>query len=242
LASSQFAEGAAAFQKMISMRPDSRFLGEASIALARCQTGARKFADVGPALSKLRAAAEANKDLAFWLVEAAIAEATGQLAAGQASAAATTVHDAASAVKTSDDKRSQDLWARAKRLEFEAHLAAKDPSKAKIVQDDLKQASSRSVFALAAERNCRAETALSEKASGSDLHRVAKWLGDVHVENFEAVSQLPRTCYLLGLVHLELAGSRAPARETAKGYFEEVRRRFPETREAFLARDQLKKM
>ena len=95
--------------------------------------------------------------------------------------------------------------------------------------------------ALAAVRTTKAGIALLE-GDQKALVEAAWDLARVHVENHDVVSEMPRTCYLLGLVHLRLAGTLSDAKALAKGYFEETRRRFPESREALLAREQLKQM
>ena len=79
-------------------------------------------------------------------------------------------------------------------------------------------------------------------AENKDLTKAVVMLSNAHVENWDAVSQIPRTCYLLGLVHLRLAGTLSDAKERAKGYFEETLNRFPESHEALLAREQLKQL
>ncbi len=81
-------------------------------------------------------------------------------------------------------------------------------------------------------------------AEKDDLDQIINQLARAHVENWEGISEMPRTCYLLGRSYLQAAkaAGSSDAKVLARAYFEETTKRFPESSEAILARDELKKM
>ena len=244
LAAGDFDKAAEAFAKVIALHPDGRLVAGATLGLARAKSGAGKADDARAALGKLKDAAAKAKGAEIWVSEAMLALAEVEAAAQKAEIAANLAHDLAGSVKAVDSPEARALFARAKVLEYSSLLEAKDAPKARNVMDDLKDRVGKGDRAAeAAEKLCRATDVLANSsATDDDLWATAWALSGIHAENFDAVSQLPRTCYFLGLVHLRLAKSLPAAKDAAKGYFTEVRRRFPESREALLARDELKKM
>ncbi len=242
LGAGRFDAGAQALRKMLALKPDSRLLGEATVLLMRCLALSGKVKDGEDALKKLEAAAK-SPGQKLWVLEARLVAAEGLLDGGKAREAAELAKTLSSQVKTVKAEGAKAFRARAMMLEFEAHIAARNRPKAKNVLAELKrEGGGGNPHALAADFSCRTMQILDSSPVESDLWKAVRFVGRNYVENLEAVSELPRTCYLLGLTHLRLSESRSGEKEVAKGYFEELRRRFPETREAFLARDQLKKM
>ncbi len=242
LGAGRFDAGAQALRKMIALKPDSRLLGEATVLLMRCLALSGKVKDGADFVGKLETAAKTPAQK-LWVLEARLVAAEGLLDSGKAREAADLAKTLESKAKTLKAEGANAFGARAMMLEFEAHLAARNRPKAKNVLAELKREGGKgNPHALAADFCCRAMEILDSSPVESDLWKAVHFAGRTYVENLEAVSELPRTCYLLGLTHLRLSESRSGEKEVAKGYFEELRRRFPETREAFLARDQLKKM
>jgi len=242
LGAGRFDAGAQALRKMIALKPDSRLVGEATVLLMRCLALSGQVKDGDEVLKKLEAAAKSPAQK-LWVLEARLVAAEGLLDNGKPREAADLAKTLESESKTIKAEGADAFRARAMMLEFEAHLAARNRPKAKNVLTELKRLGrGGNSHALAADFCCRTMEILDSSPVESDLWKAVRFTGRTYIENLKAVSELPRTCYLLGLTHLRLSESRSGEKEVAKGYFEELRRRFPETREAFLARDQLKKM
>lgn len=237
LGTSQYAEAIRVFEKVMSERPDTRFLGEISLALALAHSAAGDAARAESVLTTLQSAVKTKNVPGDWAVRADLMRGEVMIAAKKFDQAAALMKDLA--VKS---QQNLALYAQARRLEGEAFLQAGDVRQAAAVFDELKSKGVGSEEAMAAARSGSAAAAMQPGASDEDLYRALEQLSRAWVENFRAVSQLPRTCYLLGLIHLQLDGKLDNARSIAKGYLEETLRRFPESREALLAREQLKKL
>lgn len=136
-----------------------------------------------------------------------------------------------------------DLVARAMSLQIQALIQSKDLTRARgvVTQMQSKARSGSNPFAAAVARNGEAAILLEENG---DLEQIVHLLAGAHVENWQGISEMPRTCYLLGRSYLRAAKTAhsASAKTLARAYFEETTRRFPESVEAILARDELKKL
>ncbi|MEZ6196081.1 MAG: tetratricopeptide repeat protein [Planctomycetota bacterium] len=243
LASGRFGDAVKTFDAALTAKPDSRFLKKIAFDLALCHAKLADSAKAISALDKLQQTVESKKVPGTWSLEAQVMKGEVLIASGKPGDAATAMQDYASKNQPRDDADPKaPLWVRAKRLQVEALIAAKNVDLAKGVAKDLQDKSGQGPWAEAASRNARAAVAIAEKATGNELLRAAELLVRAKTENSRAVSELPTTCYLLGLVHLGLDGTLTGAKALAKSYFDETLRRFPESREAFLAREQLKKI
>lgn len=244
LGAGQYAEAAKALEKMLKLKADSRLYPSATIALARAKSLAGDHGSADDLLRKLGGVLDQNKVGGGWVERAKLARAEAKMAGKSYDPAAELCKEVFTALQSSDKAFEYELAMHAKSVQLQAHLLNGDTPKANFVIDDLRKAQqSGKAAAQAAYRNARAAMVLAEgEPSDGDLMEAAQNLARVRAENFTVVSELPRTCYLLGLIHLKLDGSLAKAKELAKGYFEETRRLYPESREAFLAREELKKM
>lgn len=247
LANGQFRDGAKSLTDMIAAAADHRLYPEAAIALARCQSLDGLHAEAKTTLTKLQNVLTQNSVNGLVQMRAKLALGQSYMAASKFSMAADTLKEA-SALGAGKGGLLEELSFYAKGLVMQAHLENKDDPKAKIVLDDLRAAARKgSSPANAAWRNAKVASLVHGAKNGQtpemkELLEAAYDLSRVRGENFGVVSEMPRNCYLLGLIHLRLDGSLAKAKDLAKGYFEETRRLYPESREAFLAREELKKM
>ncbi|MCB9831956.1 MAG: tetratricopeptide repeat protein [Planctomycetes bacterium] len=244
LASGQYQEAANTLEKMIKLKADSRLYPEATLALARARTLSGSHDEAQKLLKALGDVIDQNKIGGNWAERVKVARAEALLDAGKCDPAAELVKEVYSALAGGKSPFELELAMHAKSIQLEAYVQNEDLPKAKFVIEDLQKASSGGdAAAQAAYRNARAAMVLVDKApSSEDLLNAAYDLARVRSENFTVVSELPRTCYLLGLIHLKLDGTLAKAKDLAKSYFDEARRRFPESRQAVLAREKLKSM
>ena len=246
LAAGKYSEGVQAFEKVIKAKADSRWLGPASLGLARCHAAKGRIGPAATALKSLKATVKSRKIPGSWGYDADLLLGECYITVKKYDDAVNTLRDLATTVnsRAGKDPLAAATWVRAKRLQGQADLEAGNPQKAELIFKELKSRAGRGdAEAQAASRTGLAALTLTKDATDSEaLVKAAHDLARVNVENFGVVSELPRTCYLLGLVHLKLAGTLANAKPLARAYFEETRRRFPESREALLARDELKKM
>lgn len=247
LANGDFAGAATAFEAVLTAKPDTRWLLVASSGLARAHAAQGSLSSAERAIDNIRSKVKASggKMDPAWELEAGLVLAECYITGrkfDKAAAAAKSVFSAANLVKDTNLKKT--MLVRARRLEGDAWMTAKDVTRLKGVEGELRKLASGNPAALAAVKTTSAALALlgAEGADEKSLVKAAWDLSRVHVENHDVVSEMPRTCYLLGLVHLRLDGTLKSAKDLAKGYFEETRRRFPESREALLAREQLKQM
>lgn len=247
LASGDFAEAVKAFDVVLSAKPDTRWLLHVTAGLARAHVAQGSVSAAERTIENLKSKvnAAAGKIEPTWEQEADLILAEVYITAGKHDKASDACKRVASAAMLSKDEDVKKLMVvRAKRLEADAWLEARNTVRVKGVEKELRSLASGNPAALAAVRTTGAALALlGAEGDGTEALVEAAWdLARVHVENNGVVSEMPRTCYLLGLVHLRLAGTLDGAKDLAKGYFEETRRRFPESREALLAREQLKQM
>lgn len=243
LAGGRFDDAIKTLEGVIAAKPTSRFLAKASRALALCYAKKGDASKASATLDRVVQAVTAKKIPGNWALEAEVMKGEVMVAANRAKDAVSHLKSLASKNQPqggADPKAGS--WVRAKRLQVEAHIAAGDVAIAKNVVQELKRKSSQIPAAQAAARNAAAAVAVAEKAQGDDLVRAAEGLLRAKIENAATVSEIPTTCYLLGLIHLGLDGQLTNAKALAKSYFDETLRRFPESREAFLAREQLKKI
>ena len=246
LAQGQFRDGATTLKKFLAGAGEHRLVPAATIALAKCQSLDGDHGAAKTTLTNLRGILKKNGVNGLTEMRLGITLGESYLAAGKYVLAAETFKEvAASGARATGP--AVELGYTAKALLLRAHLLNKDRPKAALVLGDLRSAFSRdSAHAAAAYRDARAMMLLwgneGQTPEAKELLEAAFDLSRVRGENFGVVSELPRNCYLLGLIHLKLDGSLSKAKELAKGYFEETRRLYPESREAFLAREELKKM
>ena len=247
LAQGQFKDGASTLSKLLGTAGDHRLYPQIAHALARCQSLEGMHDQAKSTLMKLKNVLEQNglKGLAMQRAHLALGEA--YMEAKKFSLAQDALKAAASLGSGKTGLEAQ-LAYTAKGLLVTAHLKNKDLPKAKIVFDDLKSAARKDrASANAAYRDASVAMLLHGDGSGQtpeakELLEAAMQLSRVRGENFAVVSEMPRNCYLLGLIHLKLDSSLSKSKELAKGYFEETRRLYPESREAFLAREELKNL
>ncbi len=247
LAHGDFRDGAATLKKLLASSPNHRLYPRIARVLAKCQSLEGLHAEAKSTLMKLLNVLEQNGIKGVAVQQAKIAMGEAYAAAAKYSLAADAFKEAAAA-GVGKTGLSEELAYHAKGLLVASDLLAKDMPKAKIVLQDLRSAHGKGIpAASAAYRNAKVAILLAQVESGQavdskELLEAAFELARVRGENFNVVSELPRNCYLLGLMHLKLEGSLNKAKELAKEYFEETRRLYPESREAFLAREELKKM
>ncbi len=247
LAHGDFRDGVKVLKKLLSQISDHRLYPHVAIALARCQSMDALHADAKKTLTKLKNVLEQQGVKGELPQRANLALGDSYMAAAKYSLAADTYKEVAAAGVGSKGIL-EELGYHAKGRLLQADLLNKDVPKAKIVLDDLRSASRKNISAAsAAYRDAKVAMLLHGDGSGQtpntkELLEAVYDLSRVRGENFGVISELPRNCYLLGLIHLKLEGSLTGAKELAKGYFEETRKLYPESREAFLAREELKKM
>ncbi len=245
MASKQFPAATKAFQGVLADFPEGRRFPAVSLRLARCQIGAGNAAAATTALDNLKSVLKQKKVAGNWDARAELGRVEAQIAAKSFDKAVTTAKALALANLPKDATSEPEkavIYVRARSLQGEAQIAAGDVSQAKNVYDNLRSRGAGSPLFLAAARTGRAAVIMAGEPDAEGLFRANEMLTRALAENYTAVSELSRTCYLLGLVHLELDGTLTRAKDLAKSYFEETIRRFPESLEAFHARDNLKKM
>ncbi|MFT7617639.1 MAG: TolA-binding protein [Planctomycetota bacterium] len=246
-ANGEFRDAIATFKQLMPLVAGHRIYPEAALSLARSQSLDGLHDDAKSTLTKLVNVLEQNGVKGPRAMQAKLAMAESFMAAAKFSLAADAFKEVAAAA-TGAKGKVEELAFHAKARLLAANLMNKDNPKAKIVLSELRSASQkRSSAAQAAYRGAKVTMLLlggdGAQAPGTkELLEAAFDLSKARGENFTVVSEMPRNCYLLGVIHLKLDGSLSKAKELAKGYFEETRRVYPESREAFLARDELKKM
>jgi tetratricopeptide (TPR) repeat protein len=243
LAGARFDDAVKALEGVLTTKPETRFMRKASLALALCHAKRGDASKAMAALDRLVKVVAAKKIPGIWDLEAELMKGEVMVATNRAADAVSHLKSLASKNQPTEAKDPKArIWVRAKRLQVEAHLAAGDTAIAKNVVQELERKRRQIPAAAAGARNAAAAVALAEKGDKDALIEAAEGLVRAKIENAGTVSELPTTCYLLGLIHLGLSGQVANAKPLAKSYFDETLRRFPESREAFLAREQLKKM
>lgn len=243
----EFRNGIETLKKLMPLIAGHRIYPEAALTLARCQSLDGLHDDAKSTLTKLMNVLEQNGVKGVAVLEAKLAMGEAFMSASKFSLAADAFKEVSSAPSDAKGMIAELAFYGKGRL-LEANLRNKDVPKAKINLDELRSASQKQSDAARAVYRDSKVTMLLMGGEGSqtpetkELLEAAFELSRARGENFAVVSEMPRNCYLLGLIHLKLDGSLSKARELAKGYFEETRRVYPESREAFLARDELKKM
>ncbi len=244
LASGQYGDAIASLESMVKLKAESRLYPQATLALARARTLSGSHDEAQKILKNLGDVIDQQKIGGNWAERVKIARAEALIGAGKFDPAAEMVKGVYSALSGAKTAFEVELAMHAKSIQLEAHILNEDLPKAKFVVEDLRSAASGGDSApQAAMRNARAAMILAEAdPRPEDLLNAAYDLARVRAENFTVVSELPRTCYLLGLIHLKLDGTLAKAKDLARSYFEEARRQYPESREAVLAKEKLKSM
>ena len=243
LASGRYDKAVSAFQTVQRMGDQSRWIGPVSGWMARAQAARGDTSGAKSTLDSFKNAARSKNLDGNWEAEADVAWGDALITAKRYDEAIATLNTVATKLQSASPKSAPAkarLRVRAESLIVLSLVASNNVERANLAVKKLETLGKTGFgLAQAAARNGRAEIDLKK---GGAPDAIAYGLAQARVENFAAVSEMPRTCYLLGLAYLRLAGRVPNAKETAKSYFNEVRQRFPESREALLARDELKKL
>lgn len=231
------AEAIATFEKLFEGTPETRFAVPATLAVLTAAIAQPDPGAADRALSRFRAIVASKKLPPAVADEVELASIDLWLAQKNDKAALDVVKTLVKA--TAAEPARAGIAYRARGREIEATLASGNVAAAERLLADLEtRAKDGGPEARAAAAIGRA---LVAAASGKDLFAALWALSRSRIENHAALSEMPATCYLLGLVHEKVARDDPRAKDAAKGYFLETISRWPESRAAAAARVALKK-
>ncbi len=233
-----FAEAVASFRAALKAQPNTRWRPIIVRGLVTALNSSGDNGGAKQAVEEFRRAITTHKIGGSAKILADVLNVENQLRAGKFMETAALAN---TAVAHASDYPH--LLAHAMSLQIQALIQSKDLTRARgvVTQMQSKARAASNPHAAAVARNGEAAIMLQEYR---DLEPIVHLLAKAHVENWQGISEMRRTCYLLGRSYLRAAKSAhsASAKTLARAYFEETTKRFPESVEAILARDELKKM
>lgn len=236
LALGRSAEAIETFEKLFESSPETRFAVPATLAVLTAAIAKPDPGAADRALSRFRAIVASKKLPPATADEVELASTDLWIFQKNDKAAVDVVKSLVTATATEPGRAGVAYRARAR--EIEATIAGGNVAAAERLLADLEaRAKDGGPEARAAAAIGRARVAV---ASGKDLYAALWALSRSRIENHSALSEMPTTCYLLGLVNEKVGREDPRAKDAAKGYFLETISRWPESRAAVAARAVLK--